>query len=100
MDTWNIVVNGVIAFFTVVMAIATVFYAVISNRLYKISEKQIEASKEQTEAYAKQTEALKDLAIKVHNIPSTFRTLEIQREISERNAKERTRIQRGALGGH
>jgi hypothetical protein len=99
-NNWDIVTSGIMALFTLVMAIATVFYAVISKRLYKVSKKQIEASKEQTEAYIKQTEALKELAITVQHIPSTFRQLTLQKEISERDAKERAKLQQRATGGH
>lgn len=99
-DNWNIVTNGVIALFTIVMAIATVFYAVISNRLYKASKDQIAASKEQVEAYVKQTEAIKELSTAVKSIPGIFHSIEQQKEMAERNAKERTKLQRRALGGH
>jgi hypothetical protein len=99
-DNWNIVTNGVIAFFTLVMAIAAVFYAVISNRLYKVSKDQIAASKEQAEAYVKQTEAIKELSVAVTSIPGIFHRIELQKEMAERNAKERAKLQRRATGGH
>lgn len=99
-DNWDLVTNGVIAVFTLVMAMATVCYAVISNRLYKISKEQIEASREQREALVKQTDAINELTKAVTNIPAKFREIELRKEISEREAKEREKIQRRATGGH